>query len=105
MEKIRIGNDAILLHDLCGLKLTCFGYKVCKVAMPADNLADKCYRKIITGNEIYIVGKLETSGEIEIQKNIKFMVKFDPKKNWEKCCFFFFIWYNRTDILYRRNFG
>ena len=32
---IALGNDAILLHDICGLKLTCFGYKVCKVSMPA----------------------------------------------------------------------
>ena len=33
-----------------------------------NNLADKCYRKLVTGNEIYIVGILETSGEIELQE-------------------------------------
>ena len=39
-----------------------------------------------------------------MKNKLLFMVKFDLKKSWEKCCFFFFIWYNRTDILYRRNF-
>ena len=33
-----------------------------------NNLADKCYRKLVTGNEICIVGILETSGEIELQE-------------------------------------
>ena len=33
-----------------------------------NDLADKCYRKLSTGNEICIVGILETSGEIEIQE-------------------------------------
>ncbi len=33
-----------------------------------NDLADKCYRKLITGNEIYIEGILEISGEIEIQE-------------------------------------
>ena len=33
-----------------------------------NDLADKCYRRLLTGNEIYIEGILETSGEIEIQE-------------------------------------
>ena len=33
-----------------------------------NNLADGCYRKLVTGSEVYIVGILETSGEIELQE-------------------------------------
>ena len=33
-----------------------------------NDLADKCYRRLLTGNEIYIEGILETSGGIEIQE-------------------------------------
>ena len=33
-----------------------------------NNLADKCYRELFTGNEIYIEGILETSGVVEIQE-------------------------------------
>ena len=33
-----------------------------------NNLADKCYRKLVTGNEICIEGILETSGVVEIQE-------------------------------------
>ena len=33
-----------------------------------NNLADKCYRRLSTGNEIYIEGILDTNGEIEIQE-------------------------------------
>ena len=33
-----------------------------------NDLADKCYRRLMTGNKIYIEGILETSGGIEIQE-------------------------------------
>ena len=33
-----------------------------------NNLADKCYRKLSTGNKICIEGILETSGVVEIQE-------------------------------------
>ena len=33
-----------------------------------NSLADGCYRKLVTGNEICIEGILETSGEIELQE-------------------------------------
>ena len=33
-----------------------------------NSLADKCYRKLVIGNEIYVEGILETSGEVVIQE-------------------------------------
>ena len=36
--------------------------------MKSNISTDGCYRKLVTGNEIYIVGILETSGEIELQE-------------------------------------
>ena len=33
-----------------------------------NDLADKCYRKLFTGNKICIEGILETTGEIELQE-------------------------------------
>ena len=33
-----------------------------------NDLADKCYRELSTGNEICIEGIVETSGEVEIQE-------------------------------------
>ena len=36
--------------------------------MKSNISTDGCYRKLVTGNEICIVGILETSGEIELQE-------------------------------------
>lgn len=44
-----------------------------------NDIADICYRKLVTGNEIYIEGILETSGEIEIQEIYVYYPKFTKK--------------------------
>ena len=87
---IAIGNDAILLHDICGLKLTCFGYKVCKVGMPAVHIYK--YLDIIEKNNYaYAVYDYEKE-----TKKLTLKIEYEGKRNkitettmeCEKCSYF-----------------
>ena len=87
---VAIGNDAILLHDICGLKLTCFGYKVCKVSMPAVHVYK--YLDIIEKNNYaYAVYDYEKES-----KKLTLKIEYEGKRNeitettmeCEKCSYF-----------------
>lgn len=75
---IAIGNDAILLNELYGLKVTCFKENICKVGIPVSFVLK--YLELIEekgyGYVLYDYGK-----------NTKELVKqynFDGKKNTKK---------------------
>lgn len=87
---IALGNDAILLHDLCGLKLTCFGYKICKVAMPAVHIY-KYLDVIEKNNYAYAVYDYEKG-----TRKLTLKIEYEGKKNeirentmeCERCSYF-----------------
>lgn len=77
---IAIGNDAILLNELYGLKVTCFKENVCKVGIPVssvlkylDLIEDQGYSYVL-----YDYGK--NTKELIVQ------YKFEGKENIKEAC-------------------
>lgn len=78
---IAIGNDAMLLNNLYGLKVTCFKENICKVGVPVGSILK--YLDLIEENGysyiLYDYGK----NTKELISQYKFEGKENPKQ--EKC--------------------
>ena len=75
---IAIGNDAILLNELYGLKVTCFKENVCKIGIPVSFLLK--YLELIEQKGYgYILYDYEKE-----TKELIFQYKYEGQKNTEK---------------------
>lgn len=59
---IAIGNDAVLLHKILGLKCTCFSKEICKVGIPITSL-EKYTQMLKEKKYKYCVYELEENEE------------------------------------------
>jgi hypothetical protein len=66
---IAVGSDAVFLHNLLGLKCTCFCKDMCKVGFPVDSLEKHC-EKLIASGYSFIVCDVDSDGEF-VPKKVK----------------------------------
>ena len=71
---VSIGRDAVLLHELLGLKVSCFKKEICKVGFPIISL-EKYTDEIEIKNYSYIVYYFDQEKE-----ELKILKKYDGKK-------------------------
>lgn len=78
---IAVGNDAILLNELYGLKVTCFKEKICKVGVPVGSIL-KYLDLIENDGYSYILYDKKTD-----TKEFVLQYQFEGKENTrqEKC--------------------
>ena len=50
---IAIGKDAVVLHDVLGLKTTCMKDRICKVGFPMRNVEK--YIRLLNENDLYFI--------------------------------------------------
>lgn len=85
---IAIGKDAILLHDLVGLKLTCLKPEVCKIGFPIASL-EKYTELIYESGYSYVVYYFHKD-KAELEKLLEYKGKkhneiTSPNTNCYKC--------------------
>ncbi len=94
---IAIGNDALFLHRLLGLKCTCFSKGVCKVGIPITSI-DKYIPKLINSGYRFSIydfdgntitekeGKISEIENVEVQDNLgcEKCIHYKVKKNDDK---------------------
>lgn len=75
------GKDAVLLHNLLDLKVSCVESEICKVGFPLNSLEK--YTKLIEKKKFSIGTEYKTS-MYEMLKNIMYLNKIEKEKYLEK---------------------
>lgn len=75
------GKDAVLLHNLLDLKVSCLETEICKVGFPLNSLEK--YTKLIEEKKFSIGTEYKTS-MYEMLKNIMYLNKIEKEKYLEK---------------------